>query len=65
MGDTIRLEDRVAGRTLRQTDTRAESGGKIVPYKRTHVPTVVETVRVLRMMNDKSLLDNFNQRRDD
>lgn len=45
-------------------DTPAPHSGasaEIIAFRQTDLATVLETVRVLRMLNDRHVLDNFNR----
>lgn len=63
MAETVEM----MSRRKSQADAGASAStnlGAVVPMRNIDLDTVVETVRVLRLMNNKTLLDGFNQRRD-
>lgn len=65
MGELVKFPESnadVASVVADAASTSAQGGARIVAFRHVDVGMVVETVRVLRLIDDRTLLDTFNRR---
>lgn len=61
MSSPISFESAKARRAAQKSEDKTKSR-EVVAMRHIDLDTVIETVRVLRLMDDRSLLDKYNQR---
>lgn len=65
MGELVKLPESKAGGQSPLTEASlpvAPEAARIIPFRHVDLGMVVETVRVLRLIDDRTLLDTFNRR---
>lgn len=62
MGELVKFPESRSDGPSAPAAAGAEDGARIVAFRHVDVGMVVETVRVLRLIDDRTLLDTFNRR---
>ena len=62
MGELVKFPESSADGPSAPAAAVVQDGARIIAFRHVDVGMVVETVRVLRLIDDRTLLDTFNRR---